>query len=325
MKQLIRPLIFALLFFFSVKALSQVPIDSIVLKKTYYTNDNKQIYLPLGNMSFADAVYAYIPGIPSPEHKYTYPERALGEPDFNFYKDDSYVSLGCKGQLILEFKDNGFVNLEGEDLYFFEIGPSVESFKVEISKDAKDWIYIGILPGSTCAIDIGKSQRVHLENEIYHYVRITDLGDFCIGPTPGADIDAVGAYSGVLKFSLEANLLFDTDKYILKEESIKVLTELAAILGQIPNAIVKIDGHTDAEANEAYNLTLGLNRAKSVKKFLSKLLIDNKQEEGISFQTKSYGKTKPISDNLTPEGRQNNRRVEITLIPPNSFFEEEKR
>src|SRR5690625_4274998 len=233
-------------------ALGQIEVDSIQLQKTYVINE-ESIYLPLGNMSFADSVVSYVPGIPAPLPIYADPNRALGEPDYDYYKDDSYVSLGCRGQLTLQFINNGFIDIEGDDLYFFEIGPSVESFSVEISTDGKDWIYIGTALGSTCSIDIGKAQRVRTENNVYHYVRLTDLGDFCRGPTPGADIDAVGVIGGVLKFNLSASVLFDSDKFNIKPEAKETLAKVADILKLMPYAFVQIDRHTDSDASAAYN------------------------------------------------------------------------
>lgn len=319
-KRLLEFLLLILICFNGI-ALGQVPIDSIDLQKTYIINEDESIYLPLGNMSFADAVVSYTPGIPAPHPRYTNPERALGEPDYNHYKDDSFVSLGCKGQLILQFVDNGFINIEGDDLYFFEIGPSVESFKVEISSDGKDWIYIGTLPGSNCSIDIGKSQRVRTENKVYYYVRITDLGDFCRGPTPGADIDAVGAIGGVLKFNLSAKVFFDTDEYKLKPKAIEILNKITKILELMPYAYIQIEGHTDGDASQTYNQILGNNRAKSVKHYINSIVNNNKNSLYIGMHTRSYGKEKPVSDNLTDKGKQLNRRVEITITPPASFFE----
>lgn len=319
-RKLLKYLLIPLLFL-SKLSIGQIAIDSIELQKTYIVNHEESIYLPLGNMSFADAVVSYTPGIPAPLPQYTDPDKALGEPDYDYYQDDSFVSLGCRGQLTLQFIDNGFIDIEGDDLYFFEIGPSIESFKVEISTDGKDWIYIGTLPGSNCSIDIGKSQRVRTENEVYYYVRITDLGDFCRGPTPGADIDAVGAIGGVLKFNLAAKVLFDTDKYELKVQAIEVLNEVSAILKKMPYAEIQIDGHTDGDASEAYNRILGYNRARSVKNYLNQQVNYGENASYIGMQTKSYGKEKPISDNLTEEGKQLNRRVEIMIIPPANFFE----
>lgn len=313
--------IFLLLLCFNQFALGQMQIDSIHLQKTYILDDNKSIYLPLGNMAFADSVVSYIPGIPTPLARYTLPERALGEPNYEYYKDDSYVSLGCKGQLTLQFISNGFINIDGDDLYFFEIGPSIESFTVEISSDGEDWIYIGTLPGSTSSIDIGKSQRVRIENKVYYYVRITDLGDFCRGPTPGADIDAVGAIGGVLKFNLSASVLFDTDKYEIKKEAKEILNKVVEVLELMPYAYIQIDGHTDSDASAAYNEALGYNRAESVKNYLSNSVNNTNNPLNIGMEIRSFGKSKPISSNDTEEGKQKNRRVELLIKPPKTFYE----
>ena len=284
-------------------------------------NSGESIYLPLGNMSFADSVVSYTPGIPMPLSSFTHPQRALGEPDLNHYMDESFVSLGCKGQLTLQFISNGFINIEGDDLYFFEIGPSIESFKLEISTDGEDWIYIGTLPGSTCSIDIGKSQRVRTTKEVYHFLRITDLGDFCRGPTPGADIDAVGAIGGVLKFNLSASILFDSDKYEIKSEAMETLNNITDILELMPYAFVQIEGHTDGDASDTYNEILGENRALSVRNYLDKAVNRGKESLYIGMGIRSFGKTNPISSNITKEGKQRNRRVEIMILPPNTFFE----
>lgn len=310
-----------LLVCFNNTALGQIEIDSIHLQKTYIINNDESIYLPLGNMSFADSVVSYTPGIPAPLPSYTQSKRALGEPDFNHYKDESFVSLGCRGQLVLQFISNGFIDIEGDDLYFFEVGPSVESFKIEISTDGEDWIYIGTLPGSNCSIDIGKSQRVRTEQAVYHYVRITDLGDFCRGPTPGADIDAVGVIGGVLKFNLSASVLFDSDMYEIKPEAKETLNKIADILELMPYAYVKIDGHTDGDASEIYNEILGENRALSVKNYLDMVVNHGNDPLYIGMETRSFGKTSPISSNVTEEGKQRNRRVEIMILPPDTFFE----
>ncbi|HLW14693.1 MAG TPA: OmpA family protein [Flavobacteriaceae bacterium] len=313
--------LFLLVCFSSISALGQMEIDSIHLQKTYIINNHESIYLPLGNMSFADSVVSYTPGIPAPLPSYIHPERALGEPDFNHYKDESFVSLGCNGQLTLQFVSNGFIDIEGDDLYFFEVGPSVESFKVEISTDGEDWIYIGTLPGSNCSIDIGRSQRVRTEQTVYYFVRITDLGDFCRGPTPGADIDAVGAIGGVLKFNLSASVLFDSDEYELKFEAKETLNKITNILKLMPYAFVQIDGHTDWDASKTYNEILGENRALSVRNYLDKTVNGNENPLYIGMEVRSFGKTKPISSNITEEGKQKNRRVEIMVLPPDTFFE----
>ena len=72
---------------------------------------------------------------------------------------------------------------------------------------------------------------------------------------------------------------------------------------------MEISGHTDNVGNDADNQRLSLERAEAVKKFLITLGCDSKK-----LVTVGYGKNKPIAPNTTPEGRQQNRRVEFRVI-----------
>jgi outer membrane protein OmpA-like peptidoglycan-associated protein len=72
---------------------------------------------------------------------------------------------------------------------------------------------------------------------------------------------------------------------------------------------IVIIGHTDNIGSEAYNIKLGLKRAEQVKRELVTKGFDAKK-----ITTISYGKSKPIDTNSTPEGRANNRRAEILFL-----------
>jgi len=68
-----------------------------------------------------------------------------------------------------------------------------------------------------------------------------------------------------------------------------------------------VEGHTDSIGSEAYNLRLSERRANAVADYM--------ESQGISssrITTKGWGKSKPVADNRTKEGRAKNRRVEIT-------------
>ena len=109
------------------------------------------------------------------------------------------------------------------------------------------------------------------------------------------------------KFILN-NILFDTDKFDLKEESFAELDRLVAFLNQNPGLKAEIQGHTDNQGTPAYNKTLSLNRAKAVVAYLVEKGIDAKR---LSFA--GLGETQPIADNATELGRKQNRRTEVLI------------
>jgi len=101
-------------------------------------------------------------------------------------------------------------------------------------------------------------------------------------------------------------ILFDINKASIKPESMGVLNEVAKMMQEHPDLNFSIEGHTDADGDDVYNLKLSEQRAASVKSALVNLgIAENRME------TKGLGESKPVSDNSTPEGKANNRRVEF--------------
>jgi outer membrane protein OmpA-like peptidoglycan-associated protein len=76
------------------------------------------------------------------------------------------------------------------------------------------------------------------------------------------------------------------------------------------NVFIEIQGHTDSVGDDAFNMILGERRAQEVRRYLS-------QTGGLALHRMSvisYGKTAPIADNATPEGRAMNRRVTLVVL-----------
>jgi len=105
-------------------------------------------------------------------------------------------------------------------------------------------------------------------------------------------------------------ILFDTGSDRLRPESGPTLKEIATILRQHPDLRLRIEGHTDNVGAKDANLALSDRRALAVKN----ALVSDFQVDRARLESKGYGDTKPTGGNATPEGRQNNRRVELVRL-----------
>lgn len=104
------------------------------------------------------------------------------------------------------------------------------------------------------------------------------------------------------------NVFFATGSYKLLPKSFKSLDEVANIMKSDDLLRIQIDGHTDAQGDDAKNMTLSENRAKAVKDYLV-----SKGVPEARTSSAGYGETKPVADNKTAAGRAQNRRVEMTV------------
>jgi len=105
-------------------------------------------------------------------------------------------------------------------------------------------------------------------------------------------------------------ILFDVDSYKIKGESFKTLKEIGQLLQDDPELRLSIEGHTDSDGSDDHNATLSQNRANSVRDYL----ISTYNIEGSRLEAKGWGESKPIDTNDTPEGKANNRRVELVKL-----------
>lgn len=123
------------------------------------------------------------------------------------------------------------------------------------------------------------------------------------------DITIVNAGDRLI-VSLPSDLTFATDSYAISSTMQSDLQKVADSLQRYPDSSIQVIGHTDSDGAAAYNQDLSLRRANAV--------ADQIQAGGVAFnrvQSLGKGEDQPVASNLTPEGKAQNRRVEIVVIP----------
>ncbi|EDY86848.1 OmpA family protein [gamma proteobacterium HTCC5015] len=109
---------------------------------------------------------------------------------------------------------------------------------------------------------------------------------------------------------MPGNITFQTDSSDVSSSFYNVLDSVAIVLEEFDKTIVAVSGHTDSTGSDSYNQVLSEKRASSVASYLKSKGVLNERFEVIGF-----GEARPIADNSTESGREQNRRVEITLLP----------
>ena len=113
-----------------------------------------------------------------------------------------------------------------------------------------------------------------------------------------------------LILNMPGNITFDTGKSTLKPDFEKALDGVALVLTKYEKTMIEVAGHTDSRGSEEFNQKLSEERAGSVANALTERDVD-----GLRLDPVGYGETNPIADNGSNAGRQQNRRVELTLLP----------
>jgi len=104
-------------------------------------------------------------------------------------------------------------------------------------------------------------------------------------------------------------ILFDVNKSTIRGESMGTINEIVELMNENYSLKFRIEGHTDSDGDESYNQQLSDERAAAVKSMLVQLGI-----EASRLESQGWGESKPVSENSTPEGKANNRRVEFIKI-----------
>ena len=127
--------------------------------------------------------------------------------------------------------------------------------------------------------------------------------------TAGTDVQ-VDRQGDQITLNMPSGITFDTNSYVIKPEFRSTLDNVASTLAQYNQTFVDVYGHTDSTGSPSINQPLSENRARSVGDYLTSHGVN-----AARVGTRGFGATQPVASNDTEAGRQQNRRVEIKLVP----------
>ena len=221
------------------------------------------------------------------------------------YKDDRYgisLMVDDDGEGLYTNTQNGVTVTADDDAMSYRAG----KVRITQKKDGSG-SYSDAESGLKIEND-GKGKATVTKGTQKATVDAAPLGTLPRLPRLGAVPAVPSLEANSLLITLDSGVLFDVDKYDLRPEAQETLNQLAKLLTEAGITAFEIDGHTDSNADDAYNQTLSENRANAVKAYL--------KAQGVTAEitTQGYGESRPVATNETAEGRQQNRRVEI-IIP----------
>lgn len=175
---------------------------------------------------------------------------------------------------------------------------------------------VDLYSGSELTVEaIEQRTMEQIKEEIEEYVEeINTLVSDAIEVT----IDEFGVH-----IRIKDKVLFNSGKHIINTDAIPIITKIGDVLKYLPNNYILVEGHTDnvpMSGDNPYvqtNWELGSLRAINV----LRMLVKNSGLNPNYLTAASYGEFRPIEDNSTKEGRDKNRRVEITILRNYAFNE----
>ncbi len=113
-----------------------------------------------------------------------------------------------------------------------------------------------------------------------------------------------------IMLNMPGNITFQTNSSDINANFYNVLNSVVLVLKEYNKTLIDVMGHTDSTGSDAINQPLSERRAASVGQYLISQGIDARR-----VATQGFGKSRPVASNDTPEGRSQNRRVELQLTP----------
>jgi outer membrane protein OmpA-like peptidoglycan-associated protein len=110
--------------------------------------------------------------------------------------------------------------------------------------------------------------------------------------------------------NMPSNITFATDESDIKPRFYETLNSVAIVLKEFDRTMVDVNGHTDSDGADDYNEELSQRRANSVAQYLI-----SQRLNGQRFEVRGLGESQPIASNASANGKAQNRRVEIEIVP----------
>lgn len=110
--------------------------------------------------------------------------------------------------------------------------------------------------------------------------------------------------------NMPSNITFATDQDSIKPNFYETLNSVAIVLREFNQSLVDVKGHTDSDGADDYNMDLSQRRAESVAEYLTSQGLNPER-----FEVRGYGESQPVASNASARGKQQNRRVEIEIVP----------
>ena len=111
-------------------------------------------------------------------------------------------------------------------------------------------------------------------------------------------------------YSVDEQVLFDTDKAVIKPNAAEAIKQITGSIGQrYGTSQVRVMGFADSRGDKGYNKALSEQRAEAVKNYL----VANGKIDAARVSVEPMGEAQPVASNATAAGRQQNRRVEIAV------------
>ncbi|WP_447726946.1 OmpA family protein [Sphingomonas koreensis] len=127
--------------------------------------------------------------------------------------------------------------------------------------------------------------------------------------TAGTDVEVIRRGDDLI-LSMPSGITFATDSSTVQPHFRPTLDKVADVLDRYNQTYVDVYGHTDSTGSDTYNQSLSERRADAVAQYLVSRGVESARLEALG-----YGETQPIASNDTVEGRAQNRRVEIKVVP----------